>query len=84
MASPPSSPVGAHVPVSGGLARRGLPYADAIGAEVVQVFVTNPRGWACPPGDPEQDALLRRYAEWFDALDVAIEGDWVRIDGIRR
>jgi deoxyribonuclease-4 len=59
MASPPSSPVGAHVPVSGGLARRGLPYADAIGAEVVQVFVTNPRGWACPPGDPEQDALLR-------------------------
>ena len=34
--------------------------------------------------DGQQDALLRRYAEWFDALDVAIEGDWVRIDGIRR
>lgn len=47
------------MPVSGGLARRGLPYADAVEAEVVQVFVTNPRGWACPPGVPEQDALLR-------------------------
>jgi ribosomal protein L11 methyltransferase len=31
----------------------------------------------------QQDALLDRYGAWFDALAVAIEGDWVRIDGIR-
>ena len=34
--------------------------------------------------DGQQDALLLRYAPWFDALAVAIEGDWVRIDGVRR
>jgi ribosomal protein L11 methyltransferase len=31
----------------------------------------------------QQDALLDRYGAWFDALAVAHEGDWVRIDGIR-
>ncbi len=34
--------------------------------------------------DGQQDALLARYAPWFDALAVAREGDWVRIDGVRR
>ncbi len=34
--------------------------------------------------DGQQDALLARYREWFDGLAVAIEGDWVRIDGVRR
>jgi ribosomal protein L11 methyltransferase len=34
--------------------------------------------------DGQQDALLRRYAAWFDAMQVAHEGDWVRIDGVRR
>ena len=52
-------PVGAHIPVGGGLARRGLSYADTIGAEVVQVFVSNPRGWAPAPGDPAQDEAFR-------------------------
>jgi ribosomal protein L11 methyltransferase len=31
----------------------------------------------------QEDALLERYAEWFDALAVAQEGDWIRIDGVR-
>ena len=31
----------------------------------------------------QEDALLDRYGAWFDALAVAQEGDWVRIDGIR-
>ncbi|UUN26416.1 deoxyribonuclease IV [Streptomyces sp. FIT100] len=53
------SPVGAHVPVAGGLARTGLPYARAVGAETVQVFVANPRGWATPAGNPAQDELFR-------------------------
>ena len=34
--------------------------------------------------DGQQAPLLRRYGEWFDALAVAQEGDWIRIDGIRR
>ncbi|MFC5800367.1 deoxyribonuclease IV [Streptomyces formicae] len=53
------NPVGAHVPVAGGLARTGLPYARAVGAEAVQVFVANPRGWATPAGNPAQDELFR-------------------------
>jgi ribosomal protein L11 methyltransferase len=31
----------------------------------------------------QEDALLERYGEWFDALAVEREGDWVRIDGVR-
>jgi ribosomal protein L11 methyltransferase len=32
----------------------------------------------------QEDALLTRYARWFDELQVAREDDWVRIDGRRR
>lgn len=32
----------------------------------------------------QQDDLLDRYAWWFDGLQVAREGDWLRIDGRRR
>jgi len=49
------SPVGLHVFVGAGLARGGLAYAREVGAETVQVFVSNPRGWAQAPGDPRQD-----------------------------
>lgn len=54
----PKSPVGAHVPVAGGLATGGLKYAAEIGAEAIQVFVANPRGWALPEGKPAEDAKL--------------------------
>ena len=53
------SPVGAHVFVAGGLATGGLGYAEEIGAEAVQVFVSNPRGWATAAGDPRQDEAFR-------------------------
>ncbi|MER7456535.1 deoxyribonuclease IV [Micromonospora sp. NPDC126480] len=52
-------PVGTHTPTSGGLAKAALPYVDAAGSEVVQVYVSNSRGWALPSGDPVQDALFR-------------------------
>ncbi|MEV8344779.1 deoxyribonuclease IV [Streptomyces niveus] len=55
----PRNPVGGHVPVAGGLARVGLAWARDIGAETVQVFVANPRGWATPPGNPAQDEQFR-------------------------
>jgi deoxyribonuclease-4 len=54
-------PIGAHVPVSRGLATGGLRYAAAVAAEAIQVFVSNPRGWALANGDPEQDAALRAH-----------------------
>ncbi len=58
----PQRPIGAHVPVAGGLATAGLRYAAAVGAEAIQVFVSNPRGWALTPGDQAQDAALARRA----------------------
>jgi deoxyribonuclease-4 len=45
--------------VAGGLAAKGLAYAERIGAEAVQVFVANPRGWATGPGDPAEDERFR-------------------------
>ncbi len=55
------SPVGSHVPVAGGLLT-GLAYAREVGAQSVQVFVSNPRGWALSAGDPEQDAAFKEQA----------------------
>jgi len=53
------SPIGSHTRTSGGLATAALPYADGAGSEVVQVYVSNSRGWTLPPGDPVQDELFR-------------------------
>jgi deoxyribonuclease IV len=50
--------VGAHAPTVGGLAKAALSYVDRVGAGTVQVYVSNPRGWALSPGDPEQDRLF--------------------------
>jgi deoxyribonuclease IV len=51
--------IGSHATVTGGLATGGLTYAAEVGAEVIQVFVSNPRGWAAGLGDPAQDRALR-------------------------
>src|SRR4051812_13978444 len=53
------SPIGAHVPTTGGLARGALKYAVNIGAEALQVFVSNPRGWAATAGDARDDRAFR-------------------------
>lgn len=52
------APIGAHVSVAGGL-HKVFATADAIGAEAVQVFVANPRGWAPPAPDPAGDEAFR-------------------------
>jgi deoxyribonuclease-4 len=54
----PPSPIGAHVQVAGGLATGGLRHTDEVGAQAVQVFVGNPRGWRRSAGDPAQDAAF--------------------------
>ncbi|MCM4081553.1 deoxyribonuclease IV [Actinoplanes sp. TRM88002] len=51
--------MGSHTKTSGGLAKAALPYVDAAGSETLQVYVSNSRGWALPPGDPKQDVLFR-------------------------
>jgi deoxyribonuclease-4 len=50
--------IGAHVPVASGLVRGGLAHAQAVGAEVVQIFLGNPRGWAPSRADEAADAAF--------------------------
>jgi deoxyribonuclease-4 len=38
---------------------KALPRAEAVGAETMQVFVANPRGWAPPAPDPAGDEEFR-------------------------
>jgi len=58
--------LGAHVPTSGGMAKRSIEYAQTINAEAIQVFASNPRGWAMPETNHEADALFREKAEQLD------------------
>ena len=61
--------LGAHVPTSGGMAKRSIEYATTIKAEAIQVFASNPRGWAMPTPNPDADLAFREKAE---ALDIAV------------
>lgn len=54
--------------MAGGLAKRPFAYADAIKAQVIQIFVTNPRGWARTEGDPAQDEIFRHTCKERDIL----------------
>lgn len=54
--------IGAHVPTSGGMAKRSIEYAATIKAEAIQVFASNPRGWAMPDANPESDSAFQERA----------------------
>lgn len=58
--------IGAHVPTSGGMAKRSIAYAQAIKAEAIQVFASNPRGWAMPEANREADEAFRSKATEID------------------
>lgn len=53
------NPVGTHVQVGKGLVKGALANAELAGAETIQVFVGNPRGWAHSAGDPDVDRAFR-------------------------
>jgi deoxyribonuclease IV len=50
------SPIGCHVPWSG--SPSGTSYAERAGAQAVQLFVSNPRGWAQPKPTPAADSTF--------------------------
>lgn len=56
IASERTSRIGRHLPTSGGL-KKTLASAESLGCETVQIFVSNPQGWA--------DAALRPDAQEF-------------------
>jgi deoxyribonuclease-4 len=54
----PPARIGGHALIAGGLAK-ALGYLARNDAAAVQVYVSNPRGWALAAGDPVQDELFR-------------------------
>lgn len=68
--------IGAHVPTSGGMAKRSIAYAETIGAEAIQVFTSNPRGWAMPETNHEADAAFREKATALD-LEVYVHSPFL-------
>jgi len=59
--------IGAHVPTSGGMAKRAIEYAKTIKAEAIQVFASNPRGWAMPETNHEAD---QAFIEKANELEI--------------
>jgi deoxyribonuclease-4 len=59
MTSSTTRPVGSHVFVGRGLVAGALRSAGEIGAEALQVFVGNPRGWALSDGEAAVDEEFR-------------------------
>lgn len=57
------NPLGAHIAVGAGLARGAWTTMRALGADTLQVFAGNPRGWAASAGNPGQDAAFRQRCE---------------------
>ena len=57
------NPVGTHTKVGKGLVAGAFADALRIGAETVQIFAGNPRGWAHSAGKPEQDKAFRDACE---------------------
>ena len=58
--------LGAHTPTSGGMVKRSLGYAQTIGADAIQIFASNPRGWAQSTPNPEADEEFRTKAAELD------------------
>jgi deoxyribonuclease-4 len=59
--------LGAHVPTTGGMAKRSIAYAETIGAEAIQVFASSPRTWAMPEANPEAD---KKFADLCVEKDI--------------
>ena len=54
--------IGRHLPTSGGLAKT-LWAARELGCETIQIFVSNPQGWADPGDAQDADDVRRRKPE---------------------
>ncbi len=57
-----SNSIGRHLPTSGGLGKT-LNLARELGCETVQIFVSNPQGWAVPTPRPDAGAFARESRE---------------------
>lgn len=68
--------IGAHVSATGGIAG-AVDAGLEIGCETIQVFVSNPRGWALPPVDPAGDERFRELAAGADLYPLFIHAPYL-------
>jgi deoxyribonuclease-4 len=68
--------IGAHVSSAGGLSH-SVTVGRELGCETIQVFLSNPRGWALPPDDPEGDRRFRELALAADQLPVFVHAPYL-------
>ncbi|HZA60061.1 MAG TPA: deoxyribonuclease IV [Actinomycetota bacterium] len=68
--------LGAHVPTRGRLAS-ALRYAEQAGCEAIQIFVSNPRGWAPPVVTEESAGEFRSAASTADIAPVFAHGSYL-------
>ena len=58
------------------MVKRSIEYALTTGAEAIQVFASNPRGWAMPDANIEADKAFRQKAEELD-IDVYVHAPFL-------
>lgn len=56
---------------------KGLQQAQSIGCDAIQVFLTNPRGWAAPAHNPELVAAFREAAERYGQSPVVVHAAYL-------
>ncbi|HEX8745925.1 MAG TPA: deoxyribonuclease IV, partial [Pyrinomonadaceae bacterium] len=72
--SPPR--IGLHAPIAGGL-QNALLKAQSLGADTVQLFSRNPRGWAARPLTPEEIERFQRTREETGISPVVIHCNYL-------
>jgi deoxyribonuclease-4 len=68
--------IGAHVSSAGGLCH-SVTVGREMGCATIQVFLSNPRGWALPPDDPEGDRRFRELALAADQYPVFVHAPYL-------
>ena len=68
--------IGAHVSSSGGLCQ-SVAIGRELDCETIQVFLSNPRGWAMPPDDPEGDRRFRELVAEADQRPVFVHAPYL-------
>jgi deoxyribonuclease-4 len=69
-------PLGAHVPIGGGL-HQAPARGDAIGADAIQIFTRNQMQWACRPLSDEDCAAFRRAVSQSGVREVLVHGSYL-------
>src|SRR5947209_12222628 len=68
--------VGFHAPIAGGL-QNALLKAKALGADTVQIFSRNPRGWKARPLEDEEVAQFKRVRAETGIAPVVIHANYL-------